>query len=31
MYHIFIDADFLMFMSENAVEKTYYSLNSSKG
>lgn len=31
MYHIFIDAVFLMFVSENVVEKTYYSLNKSKG
>lgn len=31
MYHIFIDVAFLMFMSENVVEKTYYSLNNSKG
>lgn len=30
MYHIFIDAAFFIFMSENVVEKTYFSLNKSK-
>lgn len=31
MYHIFIDAAFFTFMSENVVEKIYFTLNKSEG